>query len=509
MPLGRAGAELEGRVLDMAVNEHLSAVDLAADIKAKGISPVEVMDDCIAAIEARNPSINAFTYTAFDEARAKAIEAEKVLMRGDADGAFFGIPTAAKDFLPGVPGWPGTTGGVKALSHQKDPGYGCFTKAMVDEGAILVGKTNAPSFAFRGTCDNKMFGATSTPFKVGYNSGGSSGGSAAAVGDGILLVAEGTDGGGSIRIPAAWCGCYGYKASVGTIPATVRPNAFSLTHPYTWDGPLSRTVKDSAYVLQAMARFDPFDPVSLDRGERDFAAALDKPLKGWRIGFTPGFGIFPVDPEIKDMVAAAAQRFVEAGAVVEPVEFDISRSHFELAEAWCRLISISGLESIEALKGGGIDLLRDHADDVPAEFVYWINDAYRRGYVDYNADDVVRTEIYDALQTAFQTYDLVISPVTACHPVPNVPGGITAGPTELGGEKVEPLIGWCLTYFCNFTGHPAASIPAGLSKDGFPVGMQIIGRRWADEDVLAASAAFERIQPWAKIYRVTAERNLR
>ena len=103
---------------------------------------------------------------------------------------------------------------------------------MVDEGAILVGKTNAPSFAFRGTCDNKMFGATSTPFKVGYNSGGSSGGSAAAVGDGILLVAEGTDGGGSIRIPAAWCGCYGYKASVGTIPATVRPNAFSLTHPY-------------------------------------------------------------------------------------------------------------------------------------------------------------------------------------------------------------------------------------------------------------------------------------
>ena len=164
MPLGRAGAELEGRVLDMAVNEHLSAVDLAADIKAKGISPVEVMDDCIAAIEARNPSINAFTYTAFDEARAKAIEAEKVLMRGDADGAFFGIPTAAKDFLPGVPGWPGTTGGVKALSHQKDPGYGCFTKAMVDEGAILVGKTNAPSFAFRGTSDNKMFGATSTPF---------------------------------------------------------------------------------------------------------------------------------------------------------------------------------------------------------------------------------------------------------------------------------------------------------------------------------------------------------
>ena len=488
---------------------YMSASAIQRKIMAKEISPIEVMDHFINRIEKRNASINALVDVDFEGARAQAKEAERTLMAGNAKGAFFGIPTAAKDFTPVLPGWKGTCGGIPAVKDTVDVCHSTYTKAMVDAGALFVGKTNAPSLAFRGTCDNKLYGATSTPFKVGYNSGGSSGGSAAAVGDGILLVAEGTDGGGSIRIPAAWCGCYGYKASVGTIPATVRPNAFSLTHPYTWDGSLSRTVKDSAYVLQAMARFDPFDPVSLDRGERDFAAALDKSLKGWRIGFTPDFGIFPVDPEIKDMVAAAAQRFVEAGAVVESVEFDISRSHFELAEAWCRLISISGLESIEALKGGGIDLLRDHADDVPAEFVYWINDAYRRGYVDYNADDVVRTEIYDALQTAFQTYDLVISPVTACHPVPNVPGGITAGPTELGGEKVEPLIGWCLTYFCNFTGHPAASIPTGLSKDGFPVGMQVIGRRWADEDVFAASAAFERIQPWAKIYRVTAERNLR
>lgn len=492
----------------MDANEYLSAVDLADDIKAKKISPVEVMDNCISSIGKRNPSINAFVYTAFAEAREKAAEAEKILMRGDAKGAFFGIPTAAKDFLPGVPGWPGTTGGVKALAHLEDQGYGVYTKAMVDEGAILVGKTNSPSFAFRGTCDNKMFGATSTPFKAGYNSGGSSGGSAAAVADGMLLIAEGTDGGGSIRIPAAWCGCYGYKASVGTIPATVRPNAFSLTHPFTWDGAISRTVKDSAYALRAMAGYDPFDPVSINWGKRDFIAALDKPLSGWRIGFTPDFGIFPVDTEIKSIVADAARSFEKAGALVEPIEFNIPRSHFELAEAWCRLISISGMESVEALKAKGIDLLKNHSCDVPPEFVYWINDTYQRGYTDYNRDDVIRTEIYDVLQTAFQAYDLIISPVTACHPVRNDPNRNTLGPTELNGEKVEPLIGWCLTYFCNFTGHPAASIPAGLSKDGFPVGMQIIGRRWADEDVLAASAAFERLRPWSDIYRITAARDL-
>lgn len=487
---------------------QLSAVDLAESIKRKETSPVEVMETCIDLIERRNPSLNAFTFTAFDEARERAAAAEQALMRGEASGAFFGIPTAAKDFLPGVPGWPGTSGGVRAVADMIDERYGGYTKALTDEGAILIGKTNSPSFAFRGTCDNKMFGPTSTPFKVGYNSGGSSGGSAAAVGDGILLVAEGTDGGGSIRIPAAWCGCYGFKAAAGTIGGAPRPNAYGTSHPFCWDGSISRTVKDAAYVLQAMAGYDPFDPFSIDWGKRDFIAALDKPIKGWRIGYTPDFGIFPVDPEIASITEAAAHRFEEAGAVVEKIDFNIPRSHFELAEAWCRLISISGLETVEALKEGGIDLLKDHAEDLPAEFIYWINDTYRRGYVDYNRDDSIRTEILDALQGAFQTYDLIVSPVTACHPVPNDPGRNTLGPTELNGEKVEPLIGWCLTYFCNFIGYPAASIPAGLSKDGFPVGLQIIGRRFNDEDVLAASAAFERVQPWDKWYEIPAGRVL-
>ena len=487
---------------------YSSAVDLAGAVKGKEVSPVEVMEACIAMIERRSPSINAFTHTAFDEARAKAFEVERVLMRGDARGAFFGVPTAAKDFLPGVPGWPGTTGGVRALAHQIDKGHGAYTKAMMDEGAIFVGKTNSPSFAFRGTCDNKMFGAASTPFKVGCNSGGSSGGSAAAVGDGILLVAEGTDGGGSIRIPAAWCGCYGYKAAAGTIGGAPRPNAYATSHPFCWDGSISRTVKDAAYALQAMAGYDPSDPFSIDWGKRDFVSALNRPLEGWRIGFTPDFGVFAVDSEIAEMVEAAAKRFEEAGAVVERVDFDLKRSHFELAEAWCRLISISGMESVEALKEGGIDLLKDHADDLPAEFIYWINDAYRRGYVDYNRDHVIRTEVFDALAKAFASYDLIVSPTTACHPVPNDPGRNTLGPREINGEKIEPLIGWCLTFFCNFTGHPAASIPAGLSQEGFPVGMQLIGRRFSDEDVLAASAAFERIQPWEGMYDVTAARPL-
>ena len=493
----------------MISDEYVSAVDLAADIKDMKVSPSEVIEETIKAIDERNPSINAFVYTNYDEARAKAREEDDKLTRGEAHGAFFGIPTAAKDFIPGIPGWPGTTGGVKALSHMIDDHWGSYTGAMNDEGAIMIGKTNAPSFAFRGTTDNKMFGPTSTPFKPGYNSGGSSGGSAAAVGDGILLIAEGSDGGGSIRIPSAWCGCYGFKPGNGTVGGAPRPNAYGTCHPYCFPGSISRGVKDAAYALQAMAGYDPFDPNSIDFGDRDYVAALDKPINGMRVGFTPDFGIFPVEPEIASMCEAAAAKFKDAGAIVEPVNFDFKRSAFELAESWCRMITISGgLGSVEEIKAMGIDLLRDHADDLPDEFIWWVEDSYKRGYVDFHDDEVIRTEVFDQIQGAFQDYDLIVSPTTACHPVKNDPNRNTLGPAKICGVKSDPLCGFGLTFFCNFTGNPAASIPAGLSKEGFPVGLQLIGNRYGEIDLLAASAAYERVNPWRDIYEATERRSL-
>ncbi len=493
----------------MITDEYSSAVDLACDIRSKKVAPSEVMEETVKAIEERNPSINAFVYTNFDEARANARREDELLAKGEAKGSFFGIPTAAKDFIPGIPGWPGTFGGVKALSHLVDDHWGSYTGAMHDEGAIMVGQTNSPSFAFRGTCDNKMFGPTSTPFAPGYNSGGSSGGGAAAVGDGMLLIAEGTDGGGSIRIPAAWGGCSGFQAGNGIIGGAPRPNAYGTCHPYCWDGTISRTVKDAAYALQAMSGYDPFDPNSIDLGERDYIAALQKSIKGMRIGFTPDFGIFPVEPEIAAICEAAAMRFEDAGATVDRVEFGFKRSAKELADSWCRMITISGgLGTVEEFKEQGIDLLRDHADDLPEEFIYWVEDAYKRNYVDFHNEEVIRTEVFDELQTAFLDYDLILSPTLACNPPKNDPGRNTLGPTQIGGVATEPLIGFCLTFFCNFTGHPAASIPAGLSEAGFPVGLQMIGKRFGEVDLLAASAAFERVAPWADLYKITAQRAL-
>lgn len=486
---------------------YMSAAELAWEIKRKQISPTEVVDYFMRRIEERNPSLNAVVFTEYEHAKREAMRLESALAAGKPVGDFAGVPTALKDFLPGKPGWRGTSGGVRALDSI-DPVYSNYCENMEKAGAIVMAKTNAPAMAYRGTCDNYMFGPTGNPFGVTHNCGGSSGGSAAAVADGMFPVAEGTDGGGSIRIPAAWCGLYGYKASVGTLPNIVRPNAFTGTHPYCSDGALTRTVEDSAMVLNQMAYFDPRDPFSIEYPERNFLDALNRPIRGWKIGFTPDFGVFPVEPEIARIVEKAARRFEEAGAIVEPVKFDIRRSQDELAEAWSRMICIDTVISVEAMKRGGLDLLKDHREDMPPELIAGIETVYKDGFVDYGYYDTVRSEIYDALVTAFESYDLIVSPTVACDPPENSKDGNTLGPATVNGTPVNRLIGYCMTYFMNFTGHPAASVPAGLSSAGFPVGMQLIGRRYHDFDVLAASAAFERIQPWSDLYLIPQRRKI-
>lgn len=487
---------------------YMSAVELAQKIKRSLISPTEVMDYFLKRIEERNPSLNAVVYLNQEYARKEAKTLESKMMSGELQGDFAGVPTMLKDFLPGKPGWKGSSGGIRVLSESIDPVYSNYAKNMEQAGAIIIGKTNSPAMAYRGTTDNYMFGPTGNPFNIDYNPGGSSGGSAAAVADGLIPVAEGTDGGGSIRIPAAWCGLYGYKASVGTIPSVSRPDAFAETHPYCFDGALTRTVEDSAVILNQMAYFDPRDPFSIEYQKRDFRDALKRSIKGWRIAFTRDFDVFPVEPEVADIVHKAAIRFSEAGAVVEPVHFHISRGHMELAQVWCRMINVTTVNVVERIKKSGIDLLGSYRDDIPPELANAIEIAYRENYLDYGYYDQVRTEIYDALCDVFEKYDLIISPTVACNPVLNTHDRNTLGPEMINGERVERSIGYCMTYFMNFTGHPAASIPAGLSQGGFPVGMQIIGKKYHDMDVLTASAAFEQIQPWKHLYEIPQKRKI-
>ena len=194
-------------------SENISALNLVNLIKNKEISPVEVIENTINSIEKRNPSLNAFVYFGFDEAREKAKIAEKLILKGEDLGLLHGIPVAIKDLFDFKPGWKTTFGGIKAFKNNIANNYCVFAEKIEKNGGIIIGKTNSPVMGFRGTCDNYLFGPTRNPFNMNKNSGGSSGGSAAAVADGLVTIAEGTDAGGSIRIPSAWCGVFGFKPS--------------------------------------------------------------------------------------------------------------------------------------------------------------------------------------------------------------------------------------------------------------------------------------------------------
>jgi amidase/aspartyl-tRNA(Asn)/glutamyl-tRNA(Gln) amidotransferase subunit A len=492
--------------MDAATYSYLGAADLARLIRAREVSPVEMMEAAIARVEARNPSLNALIFTDFDGARAEARKAEQAVMDGGDLPPLHGVPAAIKDLFDFKPGWPTTYGGVRALKDNIAQFHCVFAERIEKGGAILVGKTNAPVMGLRGVTDNYLFGPTGNPFDATRNPGGSSGGSAAAVGDGILPLAEGTDAGGSIRIPAAWCGVYGYKASFGRVPVVIRPNAFAGDLPFVFEGPITRSVEDAALAMSVLDGYDPRDPLALDE-KVDYLAAMKRPINGMRIAYSPDLDVYPVDPRVAETVKRAVGAFADAGAIVEEVKVGIRLDQKALSDLWYRLMMPLNLGAFETHLAFGRDLLGQHRDDFPPEYLHWIELGQKMTAADQRRDQVLRSEIYDAVQSVFANHDLLVTPTLATLPVKNETGGNTHGPTEVNGVAVDQGIGWCLTYPFNFTGHPAASIPAGLA-DGLPVGMQIVGRRYADADVFAASAAFERLRPWADTYRIPASRPL-
>src|SRR5437667_326618 len=393
---------------------YMPATEIAARIARRDLSPVEVVDAFLDGIARRNQTVNAYVLVLHEEARRLAREAEKAVVSGATLGPLHGLPIAIKDLFDFKAGVPNTFG-CKPFKDWAPTVSATYVARLEEAGAIVLGKTNTPEFGHRGITDNYLFGPTSTPFRIGKNAGGSSGGSAAAVAAGLAPLAQGSDGGGSIRIPAAWCGVYGFKASFGRVAAVARPDAFMLAVPFAHAGPIARSVADAALMLGVMSGPDDRDPYSLPAEGADYAAATRRPVAGMRVAWSPELG---------------------------------------------------GSQSA----------------------------------LDYRRDDVIRTEVLDALQDVFDECDILVCPTLAGLPVDNATDGNTLGPAEINGHSVDRLLGWCLTYPFNFTGHPAASIPAGLSRDGLPVGLQIAGRRFADETVIAASAAFEQARPWAAAY---------
>ena len=471
--------------------EKLSAWEIGALVNSSKISPTEVVAYFKDRIEKRNDSINAFVYTKFDEAFKRAKELEQRLVTDKYVGMFAGVPFALKDFLPNKPGWQSSHGGVECLIST-DTAYSEFCKAMENQGGIAIGKTNAPAYGFRGTTDNKLYGPTHNPFDLARNSGGSSGGSAAAVADGLVPIAEGGDAGGSIRIPASWCNLFGFKPGVGMIPSVIRPDAWSATHPFCFNFGLTSNVIDAMKLLQSMSSYNRRDPFSTIM-HTDMV--YYNSFKG-KVALTLDFNLFEVDNEIKDIITNAVKRFEEIGYRVELVDFDFKYSAEEMSTYWCKSLIFDSVIEIENDKRNGNDYISEHKDQFPEEITYWIEECKKSNIWDLYKFNLIRTDILDNFESKFDDYDFIISPTSCCMPAFNSDDNNTKGPSEINGKAIDSLIGWSTTYLVNFTGHPAASIPAGLSKDNLPVGMQIIGRKYMDWDLLNVCKKYEVVYNW-------------
>jgi amidase/aspartyl-tRNA(Asn)/glutamyl-tRNA(Gln) amidotransferase subunit A len=477
---------------------YMSASKIAELIRARELSPLEVVKAYLSRIDERNDRTNAYVTVIAESAIAAAKIAEAQVASDDDIGPLHGVPVALKDSVP-LAGVRSTSGSCVFANHVPTVS-GIEHERLIGAGAIVLGKTNLPEFAARGTTDNKLFGPTSTPFALGRNSGGSSGGSAAAVADCLAAAAQGSDGGGSIRIPAAWCGVYGLMGTYGRVPSFWRPNGFATHTPFINSGPLTRTVEDAALLLSVLAGPDSRDPLSLPLGREQFTYIESGLAAKLRVGYCASVGGTPVDPEVASVVEEAVTAFESVGASVEPVNLVFPRPHNELAQTWLRFVAVLYATDAAMFLRDGIDLLGEHRHEMTPELVDLMELGQRMSAVEYRLGDVVRTEVLDVIEQVFRRVDVIVSPTVSVLPVENAEDNNTQGPSSVAGEAVDPTIGWTQTYPFNFTGHPAASIPAGFTEGGLPVGMQIIGRRFEEASVLAASAAFERIRPWYSAY---------
>ncbi len=455
---------------------YLPAADLAAAIRAKKLSPVEVVETFLARIERLNPLINAYCTVTAEAARRAAKAAEAAVSSGAPLRPLHGVPVSIKDLITtrGIR----TTWGSKIYEQHVPEEDAPAVERLTRAGAILLGKTNTPEMGWRGSTDNLIFGPTRNPWDLGRTAGGSSGGAAAVVAAGLGPLAVGTDGGGSIRIPSSFCGVYGLKPSFGRVPVYPASAAEALSH----IGPITRTVRDAALMLDVLAGPDERDRNSLPADGGSYLRALDGDLRGLRVAWSPTLGYAAVDPEVRAIAEAAARRFADLGCEVEETDPGFADPH----AAWLTLF----YGGIGTRLEGHLPEWRDRIDPGLLKIVENARGLTAFQFVQALFD---RAAFWDTARRFFGRYDLLLTPSIA---VPPFELGIV-GPSEVAGQPIGPM-GWTpFTYPFNLTGQPAASVPCGWTAESLPVGLQIVGRRYAEATVLRASAAFEAACPWA------------
>jgi aspartyl-tRNA(Asn)/glutamyl-tRNA(Gln) amidotransferase subunit A len=456
---------------------YMSAVELAAAIRAKKVSPLEVTRTVLDRIARVNPKLNAICTLTAESALATAREVEAAVMRGDKLGPVAGVPVTIKDLL--------STKGVRATSGSKlfEHNIATVDAPVVERlraaGAILLGQTNTPEFGWKGVTENRIFGTTRNPWNTELTPGGSSGGASAAVAAGFGPIGIGTDGGGSLRIPGSFCELVGFKQSFGRVPNFPASGVDSLRH----TGPLTRTVADAALTLDVIAGPDERDPNSLPAAPREYLAKLDDGIRGLRIGYSPDLGYAWVDPEVAALCADAATHLAQSGAKVEELDlkwrdpYDTFTTFFYGGIA--ARVAVDFAEKRKLLDPGLVPVAER---------------GMKLSAVDYVNALVDRNGVWQQVRPTFETYDLLVTPTLS---VPAFPVGRNRPELPAGIDGAE--LRWSpFTYIFNLTGQPAISVPCGRTRAGLPVGLQIVGRRFADLTVLQAARAWENIQPWAE-----------
>jgi aspartyl-tRNA(Asn)/glutamyl-tRNA(Gln) amidotransferase subunit A len=454
----------------------LPATELARRYRAKSLSPVEVAQAVLRHIGRLEPQLNAMTLTTPEIALVQARAAEAVFLRGEAAGPLTGVPVTIKDLHP-VAGVQCEYGSFTMQGHVPAESTPSVTR-LQQAGTVMVGKTTAPEFGWKGVSQSPLTGITHNPWKHGYNAGASSAGAGVAAAAGYGPLHQGSDGAGSIRMPAHFCGVFGLKPTFGRVPLWPMSNNDTATH----IGPMTRTVADAALMLHAMAGPHPWDYLSLEAPPLDYAAHLDVDLRGKRIAFSPDLGHARVDADVAAVVADAARAFEAMGAEVEQVTPAWGPLGPDIGEFFWRTVYVARaalLDEWEAKMDPGLVALIRSGLPITAR--------------DYNA---MRTRKFDycrAIHTFFEDWDFLLTPAVSVAAFP--------------AERLQPAdwpqhewnwLEWAqFSYPFDMAGNPAASVPAGFTPSGLPVGLQIVGRRFDDLGVLQASAAFERARPWA------------
>jgi Asp-tRNA(Asn)/Glu-tRNA(Gln) amidotransferase A subunit family amidase len=464
------------------------AVGLRAALRSRELSSRELVAALLDRIERVNPAVNAFVTVLGEQALEQATLADQQTAKrhGAELGALHGLPVTVKDLTPtaGVR----TTFGHPAFRDHVPDEDGVIWARLKAAGAILLGKTATPPFGGASTTESEVHGVTGNPWDLARTAGGSSGGAAASVVAGIGPLATGSDGGGSIRVPSALCGAVGLKASRGRIP--YRGDGSPLEQVEVV-GPITRTVRDNAMMLNVVAGPDPFEMFALQETGVDYLAALDgASVAGLRIAYSPDLGAPPIEPDVREIVRQAASVFAtDLGAHVDEIVIDLP-DVFDYFIGWWGPQSAMLNEDLEAA-GEGADPDEQHRP--------LLKRAYAMSAVEYARVQFEQREaIHRAFAEVFLDHDLLVWPTTpmAAYPHP----GDARGPTTVAGQqaRLPGLQNQRYTEAISHAGYPAITVPAGWTDDGLPVGLQIAGHHAADAAVLIAAAAFEEARPWAQ-----------